>query len=41
MLLLFADDFKKYLTTDLIKELDDSNHLLSNKIVIESIEFVN
>ena len=38
---VFADDFKKYLTTDLIKELDDSNHLLSNKIVIESIEFVN
>lgn len=38
---VFADDFKKYLTTDLIKELDDSNHLLSNKIVIELIEFVN
>ena len=37
---IFADDFKKYLSTDLTKEINDSEELISNKIEIISIEYV-
>ena len=37
---VFADDFKKYLSTDLIKEINEDKKLLSNKIEILSIEYV-
>lgn len=36
----FADDFKKYLTTDLVKEINESNNLISNQIEIISIKSV-
>lgn len=35
---VFADDFKKYLTTDLIKEINNNNNLISNQIEILSIK---
>jgi len=35
---VFADDFKKYLTTDLIKEINNNSNLISNQIEILSIE---
>ena len=37
---VFADDSKKYLTTDLIKDINVDSNLLSNKIEILSIEYV-
>lgn len=37
---VFADDFKKYLSTDLIQDIDNSEELLSNKIEILSIEYI-
>ena len=37
---VFADDFKKYLSTDLIKEINEDKKLISNKIEILSIEYV-
>lgn len=36
----FADDFKKYLTTDLVKEINESNNLISNQIEIISIKSI-
>lgn len=38
---VFADDNKKYLSTDLSKEIDDNPKLISNKIKLLSYEFVN
>lgn len=35
---VFADDFKKYLTTDLIKDINNNSNLISNQIKIISIE---
>lgn len=35
---IFADDFKKYLTTDLIKDINNNSNLISNQIEIISIE---
>ena len=35
---IFADDLKKYLTTDLIKKIKKNKKLISNKIEIISIE---
>ena len=35
---IFADDFKKYLSTDLVKDIDLDDGLISNKIEILSIE---
>lgn len=35
---VFADDFKKYLTTDLIKDINNNSNLISNQIEIISIE---
>lgn len=35
---VFADDFKKYLSTDLVKDIDLDDGLISNKIEILSIE---
>lgn len=37
---VFADDFKKYLTTDLVKEINYDNNLISNNIEIINIEKV-
>ena len=37
---VFADDFKKYLSTDLIKDINEDKKLISNKIEILSIEYV-
>lgn len=37
---VFADDFKKYLTTDLTKEINDDKNLISNQIEIISIKGV-
>lgn len=37
---VFADDFKKYLTTDLAKEINNSENLISNQIEIISVENV-
>lgn len=37
---VFADDFKKYLSTDLAKEINLSKKLISNKVEIISIENV-
>ena len=38
---VFADDFKKYLSTDLAKEIDDNPKFLSNQIELIGIEVVN
>lgn len=38
---VFADDFKKYLTTDLTKEIDKSPNLLSNQIELLEMEVIN
>ena len=35
---IFADDFKKYLSTDLVKDIELDDDLISNKIEILSIE---
>ena len=35
---IFADDFKKYLSTDLVKDIELDDGLISNKIEILSIE---
>lgn len=35
---VFADDFKKYLTTDLAKDINSNHNLISNRIEIMSIE---
>ena len=35
---VFADDFKKYLSTDLKKKINKNNNLISNNIEILSIE---
>ena len=35
---VFADDFKKYLSTDLVKDINFDNNLISNKIEIIDIE---
>lgn len=37
---IFADDLKKYLTTDLSKEIDNNKELISNQIEILSIESI-
>lgn len=37
---VFADDFKKYLSTDLSKDMNNDNKLLSNNIEIISIDYV-
>jgi len=37
---IFADDMKKYLSTDLCKEIDDDDTLISNQIEIISIDYV-
>jgi cysteine synthase A len=37
---VFADDFKKYLTTDLVKAINYDNNLISNNIEIINIEKV-
>ncbi len=37
---VFADDFKKYLSTDLTKDINLDKKLISNKIEILSIEYV-
>ncbi|MBR6821093.1 MAG: cysteine synthase family protein [Bacilli bacterium] len=37
---VFADDFKKYLSTDLTKDVNLDNNLISNNIEIISIEYV-
>ena len=37
---VFADDFKKYLTTDLVKEINLDKNLISNKLEIIDIEKV-
>ncbi len=37
---IFADDFKKYLSTDLIKDINNDKKLLSNKVKIISIESI-
>ena len=37
---IFADDFKKYLTTDLTKEINEDKKLISNNIEILSIEYI-
>jgi len=34
---VFADDFKKYLTTDLTKEINNNKTLISNNLEILSI----
>ena len=38
---VFADDFKKYLTTDLNKEIDTNPKLLSNQIELLDMEVIN
>ena len=38
---VFADDFKKYLTTDLTKEIDTNPKLLSNQIELSDMEVIN
>ena len=38
---VFADDFKKYLSTDLSKDINNDNKLLSNNIEIISINYVD
>lgn len=38
---VFADDFKKYLTTDLTKEIDTNPKLLSNQIELLDMEVIN
>ena len=40
MVTVFADDNKKYLSTDLSKPLNDDKTLFSNKIYIKSYEFI-
>lgn len=37
---VFADDFKKYLTTDLAKEINNDSNLISNQINIISVEAI-
>ena len=37
---IFADDLKKYLSTDLQKPIDDDENLISNQIEILSVEIV-
>ena len=37
---VFADDFKKYLSTDLSKDMNNDNKLLSNNLEIISIDYV-
>ena len=37
---IFADDFKKYLTTDLTKEINEDKKLISNNIEILSVEYI-
>lgn len=37
---IFADDFKKYLTTDLTKEINQDKKLISNQVEILSIESI-
>lgn len=37
---VFADDFKKYLSTDLIKDINNDKKLVSNNIEILEIEYV-
>lgn len=37
---IFADDFKKYLTTDLAKNINTNKNLLSNNIEILSLEYI-
>ena len=37
---IFADDLKKYLTTDLSKEINNNQNLISNQIEIISIKSV-
>ena len=37
---VFADDFKKYLSTDLAKDINNDKELISNKIQILSIDYV-
>lgn len=37
---VFADDSKKYLSTDLIKPINNEKNLISNNIKIISIEFI-
>lgn len=37
---IFADDFKKYLTTDLSKDIDKDENLVSNQIEIISLEMI-
>ena len=37
---VFADDFKKYLSTDLIKEINPAKYLESNKVKILEIKYI-
>jgi len=37
---IFADDFKKYLSTELIKDIDNNPKLISNNIQILSLEYI-
>lgn len=37
---VFTDDMKKYLSTDLTKEIDSKEDMISNKITLISMEFV-
>lgn len=37
---VFADDFKKYLTTDLIKVIDNDENLMSNQVEVISMEMI-
>ena len=38
---IFADDFKKYLSTDLVKNIDDNKNLISNNVEIISMEYID
>lgn len=38
---VFPDDLKKYLSTDLLKDIDNNEELLSNKIELLGLEVVN
>lgn len=38
---IFADDFKKYLSTDLVNNIDDNKNLISNNVEIISMEYID
>ena len=37
---VFADDFKKYLSTDLSKEIRDDEWMVSNKVELVGFEYI-